>query len=99
MDSLIPSYSTEGDTLGLGVWVEESHGIALIDKGMVVKSRKEGNGETTWYEHYGIGSSNWVALDVAGEESKGVELEKTLDVTQMKVGYLRKVLNFDVMRK
>ncbi|GKD41810.1 hypothetical protein Tco_1262017 [Tanacetum coccineum] len=36
--------------------VEESHGIALI------------GGETTRCEHYGGGSSNRVASDVAGEE-------------------------------
>ncbi|GKG44108.1 hypothetical protein Tco_0483201, partial [Tanacetum coccineum] len=33
--------------------------------------REEGNGETTRCEHYGGGSSNSVALDVAGEEVVG----------------------------
>ncbi|GKB42276.1 hypothetical protein Tco_0887218, partial [Tanacetum coccineum] len=42
-----------------------------------IRRRQEGNGETTRCEHYGGGSSNRVALDVAGEEvvgSGGVEM-------------------------
>ncbi|GKB81635.1 hypothetical protein Tco_0948530 [Tanacetum coccineum] len=36
-----------------------------------IRRREEGNGETTRCEHYGGGSSNPVALDVAVEEVVG----------------------------
>ncbi|GJY49322.1 hypothetical protein Tco_0439278, partial [Tanacetum coccineum] len=43
--------------------------IALIGKGVVVKTRREWR--NTRCEHYGCGSSNRLALDVAGEEVVG----------------------------
>ncbi|GKE37917.1 hypothetical protein Tco_1461322, partial [Tanacetum coccineum] len=60
---------------------------------------QEENGETTRCEHYGDGSSNPVALDMAGEEVMGpgeVEmLETNLDVTEVEVGCPGKVENQD----
>ncbi|GKE01485.1 hypothetical protein Tco_1389468, partial [Tanacetum coccineum] len=45
-------------------------------------SRQEGNGETTLCEHYDGGSSNRVALDVAGEEVVGPgEVEMEMNVS------------------
>ncbi|GKE40904.1 hypothetical protein Tco_1464309, partial [Tanacetum coccineum] len=45
-------------------------------------SRREENGETIQRKHYGGGSSNPVALDVAGEEVVGpIEVEMVMNVT------------------
>nr|GEV48522.1 hypothetical protein [Tanacetum cinerariifolium] len=68
--------------------------------GYVWSQTTAGNGETTRCEHYGGGSSNQVALDVAEEKgvgSGGVEM-KSLDVTEVKVGCPEKVLNVEVMK-
>ncbi|GJX62807.1 zinc finger, CCHC-type containing protein [Tanacetum coccineum] len=68
------------------------------------------NGESTRCEHYGVGSLNRVALDVVGEEvvgpgevemceqSKGAELEMTLDVTEEDVG-VREKSRIEMVRK
>ncbi|GKE86005.1 hypothetical protein Tco_1559747, partial [Tanacetum coccineum] len=72
--------SLDEDVRGGDVMITETHGIALIGKGMVVKTK--GNGETTRCEHYGSGSSNQVALDVVGEEVVGPgEVEMEMNVS------------------
>nr|GFB63499.1 hypothetical protein [Tanacetum cinerariifolium] len=59
----------------------------------VLLSRQEGNGETTWCEHYGVRSSNQVALDVAGEEvvdPRGAEM--VMNVSNRMLCYMLRVL-------
>ena len=71
--------------------MEESHGRALIDKGMAIKTR--GEWSTTRCEHYGGGSSNRVALDVVEEEAVDPgEVEMEMNVSNGMPCYMLQVL-------
>ncbi|GKD43595.1 hypothetical protein Tco_1268240 [Tanacetum coccineum] len=70
---------------------EEVRGCDVMITGSILDDIQDENGEATRCEHYGGGSSNQVALDVAGE----MFLETTLDVTELEVGCPGKVESGD----